>query len=289
MRFAKDAGSVFSWFVLIMLLGCASPAPMAQTTLEPTVPATQLAPITCCQPLQIFWELAKSPMGTNGESSLGVHFVVLQDQRVTVIYSFAGDEQLQEEFGSKIRLADNTGKKYEPVQKALLANLEHVHVGSLTFKGLARQANQLTLEFEPSTNNPLVVEVAHLDSSSAQSSESSQSALGRQGPFEQSGYRITFNGFYLYKGDLAAEQQDSTPITQAEDLATAAAAQPKDPLEPLPTAEPIQPSAITLELAQGEPMASEATLRVETIATKQVQFLYLVILKNGEVRAKVLE
>jgi hypothetical protein len=124
-------------------------------------------------------------------------------------------------------------------------------------------------------------------------------SANRAGYLDQSGYRVSYNGYDFTKGDRVAEVaqgNNATGVAVTEKpipvMATeAAAAASWTPQPPGATSTRFVPTteALAFELAGGKPIRSQATLRIEDLASKVPQYLFIIFLMDGSVKATLVQ
>jgi hypothetical protein len=241
-------------------------------------------------PVRTFWQIGDHPIALSGDFIFAVHAVVLTGQQTTVLYSLSGPTASTTLANSSVQLNDDAKQTHALSKITTLAQLARLQLGIITFGPRHGGIRELHVLIRPSAQAaPLDMIVAKLVGSPAEDSHGAVLAASRDGYLEQGGYRISFNGWSLYKGDIVADRLSAKGMTVEEILhqrATEAASHPVQP-RGTPTPVPVDPAA--LQLSGGNPILDEATLRIEDSQSHQVQFLYLVFLADGEVKATLLQ
>jgi hypothetical protein len=122
-------------------------------------------------------------------------------------------------------------------------------------------------------------------------------AIYRAGYLDQDGYRVSFNGFGLARGDEVAQvtQDASTTTAPATEKpmslreTQAAAAASWTPAPPKPTITSASPGTEALNLSGGKPIQYESTVRFEDLQSHQTQYLFLVFLADGELKGELVQ
>ncbi len=242
------------------------------------------------EPKPINWSLSKNLVAEQGDTSLAVHFISLSGKQTVLIYSVAAPNGIDTN-GLMIDLVETGKGKYAEKRQNILGQLEDLQFIALTSegqksKGAEIHLNLVSLEI-PTGLDVKVTESLNGNAEGLPLSGNDNDAFARTGTIAQGKFLISFNGTGLYTGDLEADRENAPQRTQEEDLQAAQSGSKIS--EPQPTPAIAQPRKLTLELAAGKPILGDGTLRIENVATKQVKFLYFVILDDGEVRARILE
>jgi len=220
--------------------------------------------------------MGANPVAIQGPFSFAAHIVALTADQTIVIASTSDRSVL-----ASTTLSDGQGRTFESLGTTPLAQLGPLVIEAIAFPPRAAEAGQLCLHLVPSAeagSNLKPMEVTIAQSSNAPDDVTHSCYLYRDGYFEQAGYRISFNAWALYQGDRVAEAaSDVSGAFEEADVAGVVA-----------TSTPISLPPIAQDLSGGQPVRTEATLRIEDITTGQVHYLYLLFLQNGEVKAALL-
>jgi hypothetical protein len=275
------------------LMSCQSAPPVVspatQTQEQPALLGEPPPPRSL--PQQMSWLPGEQLFSTQGEASVGVYLTVLDNNRSVVIYSLAAPRPFSDNL--KEIVSENNRADLSNKESQLLAQLGDVRFIASTFDPPKVKGDELHLHLESSKfgnglDVQLTKEFKSIESGHPLTASDRESVAGID-VVEQGGYRITFNGFFLYTGDLQADQKNSEPRTQQEDILAASETKDGQTEGPIPTPEPRQLPRTLLELSDGKPVRNELTLRIENLATNEVNFLYIVILENGQVKTKLMK
>ena len=243
-------------------------------------------------PVFTAWQIGDNPIGSSGDFSFAAHALVLTGEQTMILYSLSRLSLRTSLAGSWIRMVDEAKQDYPLSIMTPLAELDRLQVGVITFAPRRAGIRELHLLLQPSAQAaPLDILVARLLNPPEDSSRIAfaRSSTSRDGYLEQTGYRISFNGWSLYKGDEVADQQSAKGMTTQQVLeqnATEAASRPAS-AGATPTIVPPNPSA--QQLSGGRSVMDEATLRIEDLQSHLARFVYVVFLDNGDVKAIVLQ
>jgi hypothetical protein len=209
----------------------------------------------------------------------------------TVIYSLSGLDPATSPQSLSPQLTNEKGDEIKLVRADILAQLDDVQIGQFTFEGFPPGTQQLQLTIQSKDmQKPLGMTLAKFQ---AGTDERAGGSFYPFDYFEQGSYRISSNGFGLIRGDTVARdksQKGQTDQDLENERATRAANSKNKtrPAELPPTASPPTPEAAKLKLAGGKRIVQDATLRIEELKSGKVQYLYIVILEGGEVKAEML-
>lgn len=231
------------------------------------------------------------PFATRGETSVAVYLTELDSRQSLVIYSLSAPEAQADELNASMVETGKDGLSSKASE--LLLKLGEVQFFASKFDPPQAKGQELYLKIESSKlgdglDVQLTKEYAGIDSGQPLT-ESDRESVAGIGAVDQGDYRITFNGFFLNTGDLRANQLNDKPRTQHEDILAASNAQNGKTVGPLATPEPKKPSQTQVQMAEGKPVRTQLTLRIENLSTKEVNFLYIITLENGQVKAKLIE
>lgn len=243
-------------------------------------------------PWMTHWGMGDSPIVSQGGFSFATHIIHFNSEATTVIYTMSGASFVGPPVATTIQMVDDVNGTYALNQADPLAQLNQLQIGVLNFDVCDTEARELHLLVRPSQEaNPLDAFIAKVSGPDLPCDLYGHRSTHREGYYEQGGYRISFNGWGLSKGDLAGSIANPTTFTM-EELRNSS-----DPLPTvlplltrLPVATPsrIPESSLANDLALGVPIETEATLRIEHLQTHVVTFLYIVFLRNGDVKAMLL-
>lgn len=222
------------------------------------------------------WEMGENPTAIQGPFSFAAHIVALTADQTIIIASTSDRSVL-----ASATLSDGQGRTFESLGTTPLAQLGPLAVEAITFPPRAADAGQLCLHLVPPAeagSNLRPVDVTIAQSSDAPDDVTHSCYLYRDGYLEQAGYRISFNAWALYRGDRVAEAASDVKGTFEE----------ADVPGVVATSTPISLPPIAQDLSGGQPVRTEATLRIEDTTAGQVHYLYLLFLQNGKVRAALL-
>lgn len=283
--------------LLFGLFGCAATAvnqiPIAATSaaMQDKVNAVETSQVILSArtlPIQSSWILGSNPLVSTKDAILGTHVILITDKQTTIIYSISSDQALNDVTKQSLSLKDDKDNNYKVGEPQLLASLDGLQIVSATFQNPAANAGKLEFELQPSDQMlAMKATVAQIDPPNSEPPvlEGSQILIPRDGYLDQGNYRVSFNGFYTSTDNLAEKQQSAKGITTEELLKQSANETPNatDLTKPIPQ------NPITVQLADGKTVLGEATIRVEDIESRQVRFLYIVFLPDGETKSTWLE
>jgi hypothetical protein len=239
------------------------------------------------QPVLANWYMADYPVASSTGFPLAVHLVEMSEKQTSVIYS--APLARVKEFANGFSLEDDIGNEYKIINSSLLTELGQLEFGVMSFEPRQLRARQLYLSLGESEKIPLA-QVVGPEGTSPPTSVTY--TLYRDGYFEQLGYRISFNAWGFYKGDRVAEMLSQTGFTTDELLNGKGSEEPNVQQTLQPTATPITPGLTDSSLPNtlsNDDIRTDATLRVESISTSQVDYLYVVFLRNGDIKAFLLK
>ncbi len=235
-------------------------------------------------PVVTGWSMDDLPVSASKTLSFAAHIVELNEQRTAVVYSMlevnAGDLTA----ASAISTQDENGHISKVVKVIPLAKVDRLEFGVMIFGPRQPDAHELRLVL--GKTNPVIVNIAK-EPRDLQTSVSLSQMLYRENYFDQLGYRISFNAWSWFTEDRVAQMLSDTGQTEAQlrqsntpqvSVVTASA-----------TATPVPIKTLAVELAAGEPVHTEATLRIEDTTTHRVSYLYMLFLMNGDVRATLVQ
>ncbi len=306
--------SIFFGFTILTLISCQTtvlvPSPatapptlhatVAQNVLPSPVPSRVVAvpvatPLTR-QPAPYLivawaWYMDTQPVLTLKNFEFGVHAVEFTHQETIVIYSASGKRVRKLLTDKKTKMVDDLGGSYRLVRQTKLAQFNKIEIGALIFEPRQSGTTTLGLEFQPSKKKEswkLHVARQYDAPEKADFVTSYHAAAYREEYFDQAGARISFNGWYLQKEDRVAKTQ-KPGMTDEESIAySATRAAEFDALE-LSDAELKANTPEGVRLAQANGIRTEMTLRVETLKSQHLRYVYVVIDGAGQVHASVLE
>jgi hypothetical protein len=311
----------FLWLATFILAGCVSGTTVlpANTT---TVEKPTEAPNEVLRPLISRWIIGTKLEASEPSFSFAIHLLEITPHHTTVIYSTSYPSADQFEVEKSIRMVDQKGQEYPLLKVTPLNQFDNLKVEALTFVVRQRDATELHLLVQPPGGEGLTLDfLAAMVYGSLEEFDylygSGYWWVSREGYVTQNQYKISFNGFWLGKGDLIAEERadpgltdeeamrgemhlTETPPSMAEaptEISSPRILSPPYPpmitgtppwlLEPTPTQVP--PNAIAAELAGGKRIMREATLRFEDTQSGQVDYLYILFLEDGKVKSTVLQ
>ncbi len=248
-------------------------------------PTPTPSPAAVSIPVMAGWQISAHPVVSSGDFVFAVHALLLTGQQTTVLYSLSGPAAGAPLSASSIRMIDDVKQEYPLLRVTNLGQLDQLQVGVLAFSTRHAGIRELHVLVRPSAGaTPLDLLAAQAPYEPDYRIDSTQTTSG-SGCFDQGGYRVSFNGWALHKGDIVADAQSAQGMTMQEVLrqnVTEAASHPA-PAGATPTIVPPNPSA--LQLSGGKPVGDEATLRIENLQSRQVRLLYIVFLMDGDVKA----
>lgn len=291
MLFRKSILMISFVVVLSVLFSCSTKNQRQNSTTHPLL-QEEVTSIPTAAPL--LPNIVTVEMGdrsvSQGNITLALQVLNLGDSS-TVVYSLSGVDPATAPESFSPQLTNEKGDAIKLIRSDILAQLDGVQIGQFTFDAvpLGTQLLQLTLQSKE-MEKPLAMTLAKIR---AGPDERAGGSFYPFDYFEQGSYRISINGFGLIRGDsiaLANSRKGQSDQDLENERATRAAnAKNKTrPAEMPPTASPPTPEAAKLELAGGKPVVQDATLRIEEVKSGQVQYLYFVILEEGEVKAEIL-
>lgn len=242
-------------------------------------------------PQPMSWMPSDQPVATQGEASVAVYLIELDSKQSLVLYSLSAPEARADELNASMVETGMDGLSSK--ESELLLKFGEVQFFASKFDPPQAKGQELHLKIESSKlgdglDVQLTKEFAGIDSGQPLTELDRETVAGI-GAVEQGGYRITFNGFFLNTGDLNADQLNEKPRTQQEDILAASNPQNGRTVGPLATPEPQKPSETLVQMAEGKPVRTQLTLRIENLSTKEVKFLYIITLDDGQVKAKFIE
>lgn len=257
--------------------------------------AATITPITgpvLGKPVLANWIIGDQPAVSQGASTFAVQIVLLTDRQMTVIYSLSGPNANIPLAGSSVEMVDDTAQVYKSTQAIPLVQLDRLQLGAMTFGPRKLGARQLTVQVHSPTDGS-ILDVASAKLVGTSEGPSSPGILGapfREGYLDQASYRISFNGWGFAKGDAIAQAQSNNKgMTLEETMRQAATEAAVQPQHPGATPTPVSAEAAVSQLAGGKPVYLAATLRIEDTSTKQVRYLFIVFLANGNVKATLVQ
>lgn len=282
-------------FVIMALVLSACSLPtlpgMAETTSAPTSTPTWAAAVS--KPLSFSWKMPQNVVAAAGEFRFGVHGALVTSNQVTLLYILTGPTAATPLTSSLLEVKDDAKRVLSAAPKVVpLAQLPGLQYGAIIVAPRPRGVHELRLLIHPSPQASALDLVAVEQVASPDMDDPAITGWAtRDGYVEQGGYRISFNSSGLKKGDRVANATLTPGRTMAElksQDATAAASRPT-PKPGVTSTIPRTPAAepITLQLSGGKPILSDETFRIEAIQSRQVQYLYVVFLMDGDVKGTI--
>lgn len=227
---------------------------------------------------------------TSGGTTFAPQLFVFGDTFTTMIYTVSGEPALLSPESLAPTLRDDKGSSNKLNQLSTLMNLEQVQIGALVFEPPALGTQRLQLELQMSTDK-VGITLVNIQSDGSQRPGGT---FYPDGYWEQGNYRFSINGLALVKGDRVAQAKSAIPLSDEEldnERATRAANAEANtpPSETPPTRTPPEVNPSALDLAEGKPIYQQATIRIQDLKSGKVQYLYLVILDDGQVKSMILE
>lgn len=285
----KYLAILFCSLSLALLIGCNAASqsnPIAQETIsKPVLPTA--APF---KPYSVSILVGDKSVA-EGDLTLAwqvMHF----GEMTTIVYSLSGVDPATPPDSLSPQLTNEKGEVIKLIHSDILAQLDGVQIGQFTFDAVPRGTQNLQLAIQSKEmEKPLSMTLAKFQ---AASDESFGGSIYAYDDIAQGLYRISPNGFGLIKGDRVAQAQAQKGQTdqdlENERATRRADAKNKTPLAGMPpTRSAPTPGAAKLELAGVKRVVQDATLLIQELNSGKVQYLYFVILEDGEVRAKLLD
>lgn len=311
----------FLWLATFILAGCVSGTTVlpANTT---TVEKPTEAPNEVLRPMISRWIIGTKLEASEASFSFAIHLVEITPHHTTFIYSTSYPSADQFDVEKSIRMVDQRGQEYPLLKVTPLDQFDSLKVEALTFAVRQRDAIELHLLVHPPGGEHLTLDfLAAMVYGSLEEFDylygSGQWWVRREGYLTQNQYKISFNGWWLGKGDLIAEERADPGLTNEEAMrgetyltetppsiaeAPTEISGPRVPSPPyptmitgtppwllIPTPTQIPPNPIAAELAGGKRIKAEATLRFKDTQSGQVNYLYILFLEDGEVKSTVLQ
>ncbi len=266
-----------------------APRTLASTLATPS-PTVQRRSAFSFGPRPMFarWVMSDNPVISQGDYVFAVQVASLEPYRTRLLYSLSGADANPLVAGPEVYLRDDEGRTYASTKVTVLAQLPRLELGVITLDPRMPAGREMHLVLpSPQGSSPVDAELFRFPGTrqGPDGGEGTKSNLGlnREGYLEQAAYRLSFNGWGVIKGDR------NDPAYREQLSRAAAATFAAEPPRGAETLTPVPVNPIKLQLSGGQPVTREGTLRVEDIQTKQVQYLYFVLLQNDEAKATLLQ
>lgn len=291
MNFKVHLFNLLSTQLLVLLFACGSHNSPTISTVQP-IPTKPISVPTAAplKPYPVTIDVGDKSM-SDGNVTLAWQFMHF-GSLTTIVYSLSGLDSATPAETLSPQLTNEKREAIKLIRTDVLAKLDGVQIGQFTFDVVPPGTQELELTIQSKEmEKPIAMTLAKFQ---AESDEAFAGSIYAYDDFEQGLYRISPNGFGLVKGDRVAIRNSRKAQTdqdlENERATRAANAKNTTPTGDVsPTANPPTPDTAKLDLAGGKRVVQDATLLIQELKSGRTQYLYFVILEDGEVKAEVLD
>ncbi len=239
------------------------------------------------QPILSSWSMADQPAVASANVSFVAHIVELTTKYTAVVYSLPSSQTQAVLAAIAPTLRDDSQHVYGFIKRVPLKQVGPLEFGVLYFE--PRQANAHALRLTLGQSSLANLELARVigPGNNPTAPLALNSSIYRENYAEQLGYQISFNGWALYKEDRVAKMLADKGETTTQVLRRATEEANAQTAIATPTPVPVDPTVAGLP--KGQAVLTEATLRIANQSTRQVYYLYIQLLANGDATAALLQ